>query len=186
MSGTIKRIVLGLGTAAMAVTLAVGAYAAGQNTSPAAGQGPGAGRFGGPGGPFGRGGRGGPGGPGGFMGPGVLGPMMLHRLDLSSDQRDRVKQIVESHRDEQQAIRQRAMAAHDALQTAVTAPVFDEGVIRAKAADVAAVEADQVVASARIFAEAYQILTSEQQTKLKAMQAEMHQRREQMRANRQR
>ena len=176
MSGTIKRIVLGLGTAAIAVTLAGGAYAAGQNTSPAAGQGTGAGRLGGPGGPLGRGGRG---GPGGFMGPGALGPMMmLHRLDLSSDQRDRVKQIVESHHDEQQAIRQRAMTAHDALQTAVTAPVFDEGVIRAKAADVAAVEADQVVASARTFAEAYQILTPEQQTKLKAMQAEMHQRQE--------
>ena len=174
MSRAIKRIVLGLATAAMAVALAGGAYAAGQNNSPAAGQGPGAGRFGGPGGPFGRGGRGGPGGPGGPLG--VLGPMMLNRLDLSSDQRDRVKQIADSHRDEQQAIRQRAVAAQDALQTAVTSAAFDEGVIRARAADVAAVEADAAVARARIFAEAYQILTSEQQTKLKAMQAERHQR----------
>jgi Spy/CpxP family protein refolding chaperone len=116
---------------------------------------------------------------------GALGPMMLNRLDLSTDQRDRVKQIVDSHRAEQQAIRQRAMAAHDALQTAVTATVFDEGLIRAKAAEVAAVEADQIVANARIFAEAYQILTSDQQTKLKTIQTEMHQRQDQMRANRQ-
>ena len=85
---------------------------------------------------------------------GVLGPMMLNRLDLTSDQRDRVKQIVESHREEQPAIHQRTMAAHDALQTAVTSGSFDEALIRARAADVAAVEADQVV-RARIFAEAF-------------------------------
>src|SRR5436309_3214637 len=65
MNGASKRIVLGLGAAALAVALAGVVYAAGQNNSPAQGQGPGPGgrgRFGGPGGPggpFGRGGRGG-------------------------------------------------------------------------------------------------------------------------------
>src|SRR5262245_39186871 len=174
MSGTIKGIVLGLSAAAITVTLAGVGFATGQAAGspqqpPAAGPG-GPGRFGGPG--FGRGGPGGRGGP-----MGMLGPMMLGRLDLTSDQQDRVKQILDSHRTEQQAIGKRAMAAHDALESATTSGAFDETVIRARAADVAGVEADEAVLRGRVFAEVLQILTSDQQAKLKTMQAEMQQRR---------
>ena len=115
---------------------------------------------------------------------GILGPMMIERLDLTTDQRDRVKQILDSHREEQQSIAKRAMLAHDALEAAITAEAFDESVVRARAADVAAVDADATVARARIYAEVFQILTSDQQAKLKSMQTEMRQRQEQMRANR--
>ncbi len=186
MSGMTKRIVLGLGAAALAVALAGVGFAAGQSDGPQ-GPGPGGGRpgrFGGPGGPgpFGRGGRGGPGGPGGPMG--ALGPMMIERLDLTTDQRDRVKQILDSHREDQQAIGKRAMAAHDALDAAMTSDSFDETLIRARAADVAAVEADETVLRARIYAEVLQILTSDQQARLKTMQTEMRQRREQRQAGR--
>jgi Spy/CpxP family protein refolding chaperone len=178
MNSMSKRIVLGLSAAAITVALAGVGFA----TSQADGaQGPagcgGRGQFGGPGRPgepFGRGGRGGPGGP-----MGVLGPMMLGRLDLTSDQKDRVKQILDAHHDDQQAIAKRAMAAHDALESAVTSNAFDETLIRARAADVAAVEADETVLRARIYAQVLQILTSDQQAKLKTMQAEMRQRREQ-------
>ena len=107
---------------------------------------------------------------------GILGPMMIERLDLSQDQRDRVKQILDSHRDDQQALAQRAMAAREALESVITAANFDESLIRAKAADLAAVETDQTVARARIYAEVFQILTSEQQAKLKTLQAERQQR----------
>jgi Spy/CpxP family protein refolding chaperone len=71
------------------------------------------------------------------------------------------------------------MAAHDALESAVTSNAFDETLIRARAADVAAVEADETVLRARIYAQVLQILTSDQQAKLKTMQLEMRQRREQ-------
>jgi Spy/CpxP family protein refolding chaperone len=174
MNSMSKRIVLGLSAAAITVALAGVAFATGQADGP---QGPGfgrggPGRFGGPGGPGGRGGRGGPGGP-----MGVLGPMMLERLDLTTDQKDRVKQMLEAHRDEQQAIAKRAMTAHEALESAITAGTFDETLIRTRAADVAAVEADQTVMRARLYAEVLQILTSDQQAKLKTMQAEMRQRR---------
>ena len=169
-----KRIVLGLSAAAITVALAGVGFATGQTDSaqnPAGGRG-GPGRFGGPG--FGRGG---PGGRGGAMG--VLGPMMIERLDLTADQKDRVKQIVDSHRADQQAIGQRMMAAHNALDTAITSGSFDEALVRTRAADVAAVEADETVLRARIYAEVLQILTSDQQAKLKTMQADMQQRREQ-------
>jgi Spy/CpxP family protein refolding chaperone len=175
MSGMIKGIVLGLGAAALTVTLAGVGFATSQgdpSQNPPAGAG-GPGRFGGPGGRFGRG----PGGPGGPMG--MLGPMMLGRLNLTSDQQDRVKQILDSHRTEQQAIGKRSMTAHDALESAITSGTFDEGLIRSRAADVAAVEADETVLRGRIYGEVLQILTSDQQAKLKTMQADMQQRRAQ-------
>ena len=178
MSGMSKRIVLGFSAAAITVALAGVGFATGQSNSaqnPAVGRG-GPGRSGGPG-PGGRFGRGRPGGPGGPMG--VLGPMMLERLELTSDQKDRVKQIVDSHREDQQAIGTRMMAAHNALESAITSGGFDDALIRTRSADVAAVEADETVLRARIYAEVLQILTSDQQAKLKTMQAEMQQRREQ-------
>ena len=106
--------------------------------------------------------------------------MMLARLDLTSDQRDRVRQIMDSHRDEQRALGDRAMKAHEALQDAITV-TFDEGAVRARAADVSAVDADMAVAQARVVGEVYQILTPEQQEKLKTQQADMKTRREKMR-----
>jgi len=171
MNSMSKRIVLGLSAAAITVALTGVGFATSQGdqaqTPPAGAR---QGRFGGPGGRFGRG------GPGGPMG---LAPMMLGRLNLTSDQQDRVKQIMDSHKQDQQAIGTRAMAARDALESAVTSPSFDETVIRQRAADVAAVDADQAVMRARIYAEVLQILTPDQQAKLKTMQAEMQQRRAQ-------
>ncbi len=180
MTKTVKRIGFGIGTAAVAVLLAGAGYqnlsAQGQSGGPGAG----IGRFGGPGGPGGpMGRRGGPGGP--EMGP--LGPMMFGRLDLTSDQRDRVRQIVESHRDEQRQLGERAMQAHDALQEAITGSL-DESAVRARAADVASVDADQAVLQARIYNEVLQILTPEQQEKLKTAQAEMKERRAKMQQRR--
>jgi protein CpxP len=169
MNSMSKRIVLGLSAAAITVALAGVGFATSQG-DPAQNPPAGArqGRFGGPGGRFGRG------GPGGPMG---LAPMMLGRLNLTSDQQDRVKQIMGSHKQDEQAIRKRAMAARDALESAVTSPSFDETVIRQRAADLAAVDADQAVMRARIYAQVLQILTPDQQAKLKTMQTEMQQRR---------
>jgi Spy/CpxP family protein refolding chaperone len=169
MTSMSKRIVLGLSAAAITVALAGVGFATSQGDpaqNPPAGAGQG--RFGGPGGRFGRGGAGGP------MG---LAPMMLGRLNLTSDQQDRVKQIMDSHKQDQQAIGKRAMAARDALESAVTSPSFDETVIRQRAADLAAVDADQAVMRARIYAQVLQILTPDQQAKLATMQTEMQQRR---------
>ena len=179
---TLKRIGLGI-CATLVATVVVGI--AHQNISAQGrgfggpGGGPGGGFGGpGPGGPGGR--RGGPGGPDG----GAIGPMMLERLDLTADQRDRVRQILDSHRDEQKAIGERAMKAHEALQDAVTG-TFDESAIRARAADVAAVDADGAVAQGRVYGEVFQILTADQQQKLKKLQTDMKERREKMQQQRQ-
>lgn len=154
MTITVKRAALGLAAA----LLSVGVYAASQdqntNQTPP---------------PF----RGGPGrgGPGGRFG----GPMGLlpfgRELNLTDAQRDQVKAIADSHRDEWKALGDRGRAAHEALQAAISADAVNESVIREKAAEVAAVEADLAVARAKAHAEVVQLLTSEQKTKLKELQA---------------
>jgi protein CpxP len=74
------------------------------------------------------------------------------------------------------ALGDRAMAARQALQAAITAETFDETTIRSRSTEVAAVEADMAVARARIRAEVLQVLTPEQQAQLKQMEAQMQQR----------
>jgi protein CpxP len=122
--------------------------------------------------PRGRGGPGGPGGPGGFGRGGPGGPLAglpIRELNLTEAQREQVRQIVESHQAETRAVAERAMAARQALHAVTTSPTFDEAQVRAKAAELAAVEADFAVARARIFADVYQILTPEQQAKAKEL-----------------
>jgi protein CpxP len=150
-----------IGTAVGAAILTVGLGAAAlsiagdqQNQAPTAD-----GRRGGPGfGGPGRG-RGGPGGP--------LGGLPLRELNLTDAQREQVRAIVESREAETRAIGERAMAARQALHAATTSASFDEGLVRARAAELAALEADLAVSRARIYADVFQILTPEQQAKAK-------------------
>jgi protein CpxP len=115
--------------------------------------------------PFmGRGMRGGPppGGPAGLP---------LGRLGLSDAQRDQVRSIMEGHRDEQQALGDRLRQAHDALEQAMQSGTFDEGAVRQAAMALADVETDGAVLRARIFSEVFQILTPDQQSQLKDLEA---------------
>lgn len=113
------------------------------------GRGPGRGRFGGPGGPDGR------------MGL-SLAPMALDRLSATDAQRQAIRSIEESHATEFRSVRERDRSAHDALRAAVNAGVFDEGTIRARSAEVAAVQADAAVLQARVRTEVFAVLTPEQ------------------------
>lgn len=160
---TMTRITLGIAPLVVAIGIAAGASA--QNTNggprPFMGRGgpPPGGRFGGPG-------RGGPGGPLGLPGP------MLERLNLSDAQKDQVKSIADAHRDDMKSIHERTMTAHQALDAAVIADVFDEAAIRSRSMEVAAVDADMAVLQARVRSEVFQVLTPEQQSQAKAMMAE--------------
>src|SRR5262245_9860918 len=144
---TTRRVALGIATSVFALGIGAGAYAAAQSTSQD--QRPRMGRGMGPGGP----GRGGP--------MGML-PMLARELNLTDAQKDQIKAIGESHREEWKALADRGRSAHEALQQAVTAETVNEAVIRQKGAEVAAVEADLAVARARANAEVFRILTPEQ------------------------
>jgi len=100
-------------------------------------------------------------------------PMFGRDLNLSDMQRDQIKAIADSHKDEWKALGDRARTAHEALNDAVTAETIDDGLIRQRSAEVAAIEADMAVARAHAHAEVLQILTADQRTQIKKRQADM-------------
>jgi Spy/CpxP family protein refolding chaperone len=111
------------------------------------------------------------------------GPMgmlpMLRRLNLTDAQRDQIKAIADSHKDEWKALAERERTARTALNNAVTADTIDEAAIRQKSAEVAAVDADAAVARARAHAEMLQVLTADQKAQLKTMLSDVKNRRPQ-------
>lgn len=160
---TLLRLTLAAGMAAL---VGVGLTPLFAQDSPAPGQ-PGARRMG-PGGPGGP--RFGPGGP--------LGPIALplRALDLSDAQREQVRGVMQSHRAAFTEIGERQRQARSALDAAIQADAVDESAIRARAAEVAAVDADAAVLRARVRQEVFSLLTAEQQTKAREIQAEAERR----------
>lgn len=113
-------------------------------------------------------GPGGPGGPGGAFGP--LHVELLRGLDLSETQREQVRTIMTSHRDEAQALQQRQQAAMRALQEATEGT--DEAAIRQQGEAVGTVIADAAVLRSKVRAEVWAVLTPEQQAKAEQLRAE--------------
>jgi Spy/CpxP family protein refolding chaperone len=150
---------LTLGAGLIAIGLGAGAYVHAQdqtgNQPP-----PFRGRGMGPGGP-GR--AGGPGGPMGML------PMLGPQLGLSDAQKDQIKTIADSHKDEWKGLSDRERTARQALDAAINADTVDEALIRQKASEASAVDADMAVARAHARAEVLQILTDDQKSQLKTM-----------------
>jgi periplasmic protein CpxP/Spy len=164
---SMTRIGAALGVAILTVGVGAAAIAVGGDQAPGIERHAPGGLFG-----FAQGGPGGPGGRGRMGGPGRGGPLAglpLRELNLSDAQREQVKAIVDSHQAEMKAVGDRAMTARQALHAATTSASFDEAAVRARAAELAAVEADVAVGRARIFSDVYQILTPEQQAKVKEL-----------------
>ena len=126
----------------------------------------------------GRPGRGGPGGPGGVSLP-------LRQLDLTEDQRTRVRDVMERYQSELQGVGERLRAAMDAQRTAIETVPTNEGLVRS-ASDVAAtVQSDMAVLRARIHGEVFAALTAEQQAKAGEIAAQREARMEQRAEQRQ-
>jgi Spy/CpxP family protein refolding chaperone len=125
-----------------------------------------------PGGPLQGMRRGGPkGGPGGIGLPG------LRQLELSETQREQIRTITQSHRDEMRQIAERTREAHRALDAAAEATSVDEADIRAKSTALASALADGAIARAKINAEILGVLTPEQQQKLTELRTQRDERR---------
>lgn len=122
--------------------------------------------IGGPGGGPGMPGmRRGPGGPFGF-GPG------FRALDLTDDQRAQLRQIADSHRDEFKAAGEKTRAAREGMRALMEADQIDENAIRAKSQEIAAAEAEGMILNAKVRQQSLQVLTSEQQAKLKEQRSQ--------------
>jgi len=124
-------------------------------------------------------------GPGGFgrghfgRGVGYRPGMELRGLNLTDQQRQQVRTIMDNHKSEFQAVRERIRTAFAAQHAAGAANPPDEATIRAKATEVGAAQGDLAVLMARVRGEVFQILTPDQQAKAQQLQQERAQRREQ-------
>jgi Spy/CpxP family protein refolding chaperone len=103
------------------------------------------------------------------MGPGLF----LSQLGISDAQRQQIKTIVQRHRTEIQPFMQRARASRAGLRAAETADPLDDNAIRAKAAEVAAIQTDLAVARAHLQADVFQVLTPDQQQKVRERRAQV-------------
>jgi Spy/CpxP family protein refolding chaperone len=115
------------------------------------------------------------GGPGGRLAPGLLG---LRVADLTDTQREQVRAILERHEAETRPLLEQQRTAHAALQDSIAASPVDEGAIRQKSAELAAVDAELAVIRARINAEVMTLLTPQQQQEVQQHRAQMKERRE--------
>ena len=115
--------------------------------------------------------RRGPGGPG-MDGPrGMRGGagMEFRGLDLTDDQRAQLRKIREARQNEFKAAGEKLRAAREGMRQLMQSDTINEQAIRARSAEVAAAEADVAILNARVRQESLQILTSEQQQKLKEL-----------------
>jgi periplasmic protein CpxP/Spy len=162
MTTLVRRFGLGLGAALVVLGAIAAVHASSQNT--AAGPAPFMGH---------RNARG--------MGGGLPFGRLAGQLGLSDAQKDQIKTIMQSHRDEWKSLADRASAARKALNDAVTADTVDENAIRQASAAQAAVQADMAVTRARVHAEVFQVLTPDQQKQAKELRAQMKAKQDQFR-----
>lgn len=117
-------------------------------------------------------------GPGGPGMPGMRrgGPRRMlgigpgfRQLDLTDDQKAQLKQIADSHRDEFKAAGEKVRAAREGLRGLLDAEAIDENAIRAKSQEIAAADAEVMILGSKVRQQSLQVLTSEQQAKLKEL-----------------
>jgi Spy/CpxP family protein refolding chaperone len=123
----------------------------------------------------------GPHGMAGMQGPGMCGMggglgLPLHRLDLTDEQREAIRAIVDAEQPALHALREKIRESRQAFMDSHSPTEFDEAAIRAYAAEQAPLLADLEVAEARVRAKALAVLTPEQVTELKTLRSQMHER----------
>jgi Spy/CpxP family protein refolding chaperone len=96
--------------------------------------------------------------------------MLASQLGLTDSQKDQIKAIAATHKDEWKALADRGRTAHLALEAAINTDTVDDALIRQKSAEASAVDADAAVARAHAHAEVLQILTADQKAQLKTME----------------
>lgn len=109
-------------------------------------------------------------GPGPLGGFGPLGGVLRH-LDLSQEQRDSIRAILEAERDTVQALRQQLRDNRQAFRDAHPPTEFDEAAVRAQAEKQGKLHTELAVVMARTRAKALAVLTPEQRTQLAELRA---------------
>lgn len=95
---------------------------------------------------------------------------IARQLDLTDGQRTRIREIFEQHRDDGMgAAAQGVRAARRDLRALIQNPAADDAAVRDAAAKATQADAELAVHRHRAFAEAFAVLTPEQQEKAKTL-----------------
>lgn len=87
---------------------------------------------------------------------------MTKTLDLSAEQQEQIKAIMEEHRNKVEPLRKNLDENRDKLRQATKADTFDEAAIRTLAAGQAAAKTELMVERARVKSQIHAVLTPEQ------------------------
>lgn len=124
----------------------------------------------GPRGGMGQGGPGGMGGPVGMGGPGIGGPgLPLRQLNLTEEQKAKIKEIQETAREDGQAVREQLRQFAEQRRAIVNADVFNAEAARELATREASFGIDLAVRRMETENSIYNVLTAEQKAKLAEM-----------------
>ena len=107
-----------------------------------------------------------------------MGDLGLRGVELTDAQKEQLRSIRESHKQEFEQVGARLREAHQGLATAVDAQTVDEATIRARSTTLATALADEAILRAKVRAEVQGILTAEQLQKMQERKAEMQKRRQ--------
>ncbi len=106
-----------------------------------------------------------PGGPAGFRGGAGQGLPLMEQV-LTEDQRDSLRQTMESQREKMRGLQEKIRDARKALMTAALTDEFKDEVVKAKALEVARLEAEMSVLRLKAFSEVQPALSKEQLEKI--------------------
>jgi Spy/CpxP family protein refolding chaperone len=112
---------------------------------------------------------------GGFMGGHEMG-FPLHALNLTDDQKTQVKQIMQTEKPNIKPLMQQEFQAHQQMMQLVTSGKFDQTQATALATQEAQTHIQMQVEHAKIAAQIYQLLSSDQKAKVADMMAKHQQR----------
>jgi len=98
----------------------------------------------------------------GGPGPEAMKEMIFEKLNLDDTQREQMTQLHDRHRQAMEVRHEEMKAAHEMLESAIDAEVFDEAAIREAADGFGRLQTEMFVARAEMQQEARRILTPEQ------------------------
>jgi len=105
--------------------------------------------------------------------------MMLHRLNLTEDQKAQVKKIFEAEKPTMQPLHQQEFQAHQQMMQLITSGNFDQAKATAIATQEAQTHIQMEVEHAKIGSQIYQLLDSTQKAKVADMLAKHQERMQQ-------
>jgi periplasmic protein CpxP/Spy len=108
-----------------------------------------------------------------------LGPMMRDVLDLTDAQQAQIRQIFQNGRTNMKSLWSQERESHLAMMKLITSGAFDPAKAQAIANQESQVRSQLEVEHAQLAAQAYQVLTPDQKTKLNELLAKREQRMEQ-------